>query len=537
MGSHADVRVSRATVSQGWQSPKAQSRDTKIRRKTPIGTTDGAAILLRMVVGIFDGARRETWFFTTLAVLLVLIRAAVFLFHGYIDFDSDQAIMGLMAKHLSEFRTFPLFYYGQNYMLGAQSWVIAPLFWIARPSIALQKTPMTIINVVAAVLIVRLIISHLHLRPAVAFLAALPFIVPTPIVAGTLLQGVEPLFYILILWVLRDRPFAFGALLAFGFLHREFTIYALPALALAEIADGTFWAANTIKRTALGAAGFALVWLVIDDAKMHMNGASLSLEAQQLGKFLCLEGPSFFFRARYIFTEIWPVLVGGDHIALDHYAMRSSTVVGLTVVAWAAGGALLLMVVRLAWLWRLRRREGSIGLAIYLAVAGGCALAAYALTCAYAAPVVRYFTLGLLLPIGCFAAFMAWEPSAWLRRAVVAVFVLWGTANLVDNVRVLHDAHVNPQANPHGELTEFLLSHQIRYARANYWDSYIVDFLSRERVIVASTGPVRIPEYQRRVDEHSDAAVDIERMPCEGQMHVAAWCIQLPTNRPGEGAR
>ena len=55
---------------------------------------------------------------------------------GYVDFNSDQAIVGLMAKHLSEFRTFPLFYYGQNYMLGVQSWIVAPFFWMARPSIA-----------------------------------------------------------------------------------------------------------------------------------------------------------------------------------------------------------------------------------------------------------------------------------------------------------------------------------------------------------------------------------------------------------------
>ena len=98
----------------------------------------------------------------------------------------------------------------------------------------------------------------------------------------------------------------------------------------------------------------------------------------------------------------------------------------------------------------------------------------------------------------------------------MVVFVLWGSANLVDNVRVLRDAYVNPQPNPHAELTEFLLSHQIRYARASYWDSYIVDFLSRERVIVASSGPVRIPDYERLVDEHHDSAVLIERMPCEG---------------------
>ena len=108
------------------------------------------------------------------------------------------------------------------------------------------------------------------------------------------------------------------------------------------------------------------------------------------------------------------------------------------------------------------------------------------------------------------------------------VFVLWGTANLVDNLRVIRDAYVNPQPNPHAELTEFLLTHQIRYARADYWDAYVVDFLSRERVIVGSFGPARIPDYERRVDEHRDAAVLIERMPCEGQVRVAQWCIPAP---------
>jgi very-short-patch-repair endonuclease len=86
-------------------------------------------------------------------------------------------------------------------------------------------------------------------------------------------------------------------------------------------------------------------------------------------------------------------------------------------------------------------------------------------------------------------------------------------------------------------LTEFLLSHQIRYARAAYWDAYVVDFLSRERVIVGSDGPSRIPKYEDLVNEHRDAAVHIERQPCEGQLAVADWCIQLPVNRPAEGAR
>ena len=108
------------------------------------------------------------------------------------------------------------------------------------------------------------------------------------------------------------------------------------------------------------------------------------------------------------------------------------------------------------------------------------------------------------------------------------IFVLSASANLADNVRVIREAYINPQPNPHRELTDFLISHQIRHARANYWDAYVVDFLSGERVIVGSDGPTRIPEYERRVDANRETAVRIERMPCDGWMQVAAWCIQLP---------
>jgi hypothetical protein len=133
---------------------------------------------------------------------------------------------------------------------------------------------------------------------------------------------------------------------------------------------------------------------------------------------------------------------------------------------------------------------------------------------------------------------MAREPSRRWAGVLIAVFIVWGAANLIDNLRVLRDARVHPQPIPHAELTQFLIDHQIRYARATYWDAYIVDFLSRERVIIASTGPiVRIPDYQERVDEHKDTAANIVRMPCEGVLRVAAWCVQVPIARPGGGAR
>ena len=60
------------------------------------------------------------------AVVLVILRSVVPLWYEQFDFDADQAIVGLMAKHLSELRHFPLFFYGQNYMLGVQAWIAVP---------------------------------------------------------------------------------------------------------------------------------------------------------------------------------------------------------------------------------------------------------------------------------------------------------------------------------------------------------------------------------------------------------------------------
>lgn len=489
-----------------------------------------------MIAAFFDRGRRETLLFSTLAVFLVFIRAAVFLFWEHIDFDSDQAIVGLMAKHLSEFRTFPLFFYGQNYMLGVQAWIVAPFFWIARPSVAVLKMPLVLLNALAAVLLIRGISKRLHLRPAIGFVAALPFIVPTPVVAGSLLQtlgasGVEPILYLLFLWMLQSRPFAFGSLLAFGFLHREFTMYALPALVVIHAADRSLWSPAAPRWAMRMVAGFGLVWLIIDDAKMHLMGNSLALQAQMLGNHACFDAAEYLTRLPYVFTASLPALVGGRPMVLSQWEMRSSAVVGSDLLWWMVSAAMTLMVARMAWQWTRRRAAAEVGFGVYLALIGCCVLAVYPLACSANTgilPIVRYLNMAFLLPVGCFAVFMAWEPSARWRSAVIVAFALWGTANLVDNVRVIRAAYVHPEPNPHRELTDFLLGHQIRYARAFYWDAYVVDFLSRERVIVGSSRPARIPDYERRVDENSAAAFYIERMPCEGAMRVADWCIQVP---------
>ena len=70
--------------------------------------------------------------------------------------------------------------------------------------------------------------------PWLALIAALPFVAASPVLASGLLEtlggSVEPFLYVLALWALRDRPLAFGLVLCLGFLHREFTIFAVLAV-------------------------------------------------------------------------------------------------------------------------------------------------------------------------------------------------------------------------------------------------------------------------------------------------------------------
>ena len=190
------------------------------------------------------------------------------------------------------------------------------------------------------------------------------------------------------------------------------------------------------------------------------------------------------------------------------------------------------MAVRLLASWvRERGIDKRDGLAVYLGLIGVFAACAYPLSCNIIPgqpPLLRYILFGLLLPIGCFAAFMRRERSRALRTALAGVFVLWGAVNLFDNARLIRASVVDPPSNEHRELADYLVNHQIRYARAIYWDAYVVDFLSRERVIVASVDLIRIPEYQQRVDEHGASAVNLARLPCAGRERIASWCVQPP---------
>jgi hypothetical protein len=278
------------------------------------------------------------------------------------------------------------------------------------------------------------------------------------------------------------------------------------------------------------AFAFALVYLVVDDVKMHLSGGAAALQAAALRGQMCVDAGSLS-RVRALVTGAYPALLGGVPTILQQVRMNTPLVTGYTVVGWLVASTLALMLGRIVLARRAMPETAppEPGFAAYLAWIGLFTAAVYPLSCAVVfggPPILRYLLLGLLLPIGIAASFFRRERSARLRAAGAAVLVLWASVNLFDHLRLVRATVAEPPLNEHRVLADFLVEQRIRYARAMYWDAYIVDFLSRERVVVTAFDIMRIQEYQRQVDEHAAESWLLERLPCEGGLRIASWCVK-----------
>src|SRR4051812_10440768 len=200
---------------------------------------------------------------------IVVARSAVFVFVPGAHFDSDQAVTGLMAKHLSELRAFPVFWYGQTYMLGVEAWLAAPVMAILGATVTALKLPLLAINIAVALLLFTSLIDDARLGPAWAAFATLFFALAAPITTAHYLTAnggnVEPCLYVLLLWRLRPRhadaaraaamrAIWFGLVLGLGFLNREFTIYGALALLLLDARHRRIFTREAITQYGIGFA-------------------------------------------------------------------------------------------------------------------------------------------------------------------------------------------------------------------------------------------------------------------------------------------
>jgi len=487
---------------------------------------------------------RRLWLAAATAAALILFRSFVFLFYEQ-NFDSDQAIVGLMAKHLSEFRAFPLFFYGQHYMLGVEAWMAAPFFWVGGPTVTMLRLPLMLINVAVVILLIRLLVAG-GVPVGLAFVATLPIAAGGPVATAQLLSAlgasVEPLLYVIALWMLRNQPVPFGVVLSVASIHREFTVFALPAIVLLQWLElrEVRWPA-VLKSS----AAFAITWIAIDQLKRHVSvagpgadntvaaGGSLALEALHVGRLLSFDPGLYFGRLHLLLTQGLPDLFGARPLPLFTDGIWGDGDVGSRLAGAALVAAAVFCTGRLLWLV-LRGWRRAVQFQGFLALVSIQALVAYGLhggTDIEFRTELNYVLLVLLLPVALFGTYFQFEATRGYRRVAVGLISVWAFLMLADSASLARQYVVSPPPSPHRTLADYLTGHGIRYAWAGYWDCYRVTFLSRERAIVASDDIVRVPGYQTRVELNRANAARIIRMPCGGGTPVAEWCVIDPFQR------
>ncbi len=486
---------------------------------------------------------RERWVVAIVLVAVVLARSAVFVLFPQSHFDSDQAVTGLMAKHLAEGRAFPVFWYGQSYMLGVEAWLAAPVFLVAGASVTALKLPLLLINVAIVLLLFRMF-DRAGLHPAAAGVAASIFALTPPVTTALFLTAnggnVEPCLYVLLLWFLRDRPLAAGLVLGIGFLNREFTIYGLFALLAIEAARRSLFTRSALRRFTIVIITAAGVWLAVQGARRFSSAAGPGTSIADLYAFspsnnivevvrrACINPATFAAGIRKLVTDHYPRLFGTAALPLSDMGIESAQSQGMPIVtpvlaviaAWALIGIAARLFSERRW------RDEYTGFA-YLMLVALFSAAGYVIGRCGEVDLytMRYELLSVLGLAGLAGMYLCVERSSGLRTAWMAATAIVLATSAAAHARLLREYVTETPMSAKQLLIEQLDARNIRYGYADFWVAYYVTFLTRERVQLAADDAVRIRTYNHIVDAHRQDAVRVSRRACPGgdQITPAFW--------------
>ncbi len=475
---------------------------------------------------------RDWWMAVALVVAVIAFRAAVFVFWEGSHFDSDQAITGLMAKHLAEGRAFPVFWYGQSYMLATESWLAAPVFLVFGSSVTALKLPLLAINCAIGYLLLRGFARDAGLAPLTAVIPTLFFALPSAGTSARLVEAnggnVEPFLYALLIWTLRGRPLWCGVVFGLGFLHREFTLYGFAALVAIELARRDLLSAPGLRRRGVTVVVAAGVWGFVQWIKQYSSGAGpgtsladvyrSSDNITELTNRICIDPQTAATGFYKLATEHWPVLFGTLPEPLRDFGVVTSVQQGLTF----SGALLAVIVVTAAVGIAFSRRLRGLEFCAFLVLTALFSITGYVVGRCGAIDFyyMRYELLSLLGAAGLSGWFLAADPQRPVRRAWLALVFAWFTIVAIPHVQLWNEYLRHPPEDIRRTLIAHLDARGVRYAASRYWVSYALTFLTDERIVVKSSDFVRIREYEKVVDAHAAEMVRIERDPCPGGEEV-----------------
>jgi hypothetical protein len=484
--------------------------------------------------------RASLWIAIALVACAVVVRTFPFVWWPGTHFDSDQATVGLMAKHISEGRAWPVYFYGQNYMLAVEAYLAAPLMWVLGATVLAVKLPLVLINIAAAGLLVWLLAHEARLSPWAALIPALPIALPAAGIAARTTEAmggnVEPWLYVLLLWWLRDRPFAFGLTLGLGFLHREFTAYgaaallAIDALTIAARHDRLthlherlrHWAlvGVTFVATRVVAASLAPFASTMGPGTTTEDRLLLAVNEGTLTGRLCFAPDTWSTRVPQLLTDHLPRLVGGKAAPLQDYGVQTGVYSGQDGLHLWVGALTIAGIAAGTWHWRAvrsgRREAPGSHLGGYLVLVGTISTLVYGFWACTRIGVetMRYNLLGVWIPVGALVmAVQTWRQPV-VRAGFAAAVALWCLFNTLDVVALTREYQRHPPEDRRQQLAAELEARGVQSARSAFPIAYHVTFLAQERVRVDAVNYSRIRAYAEEAKRvHAPMIAD---RPCPG---------------------
>lgn len=436
---------------------------------------------------------RARVFWTFLAGLLLLglaLRLAV-IASPLGEIDGDEAVVGLMARHIAFLGERPVFYWGQPYLGSLEAFSAAPLFALFNSSTELLKLVPTVYSL--GFLVLSALVAQRTFGPGPALATAAYLALPPSMWAvwSTKARGgyAEVLFLgellLLLSLLLAERQktvlaAAWGAVAGLAiWTHLLAAVYVLPAIAYLVLRRRTRWSSSEIS-LALAAGLVGASPLIVE----NLLSGWPSLAALTQVPDLPLDVPAQFIR---FFRVGVPVLLGlgqptTSEVMFDaDWGFRPA---GHLSVALAAIAILAAVVAIHAPSVRALLRAESCGapaLLIFIVLAvppavAGTRFGFFVSEPRYALPL--YSTVPLLFG----ALWRLAVPVRWTLLGGLLVFNLWSLLSTDPRLWRPEDA-ADSTAATRAQLVDFLVAQDRHQMYTDYWIGYPVMFETRETVL------------------------------------------------------
>ncbi len=486
--------------------------------------------------------RNTPWRIILFILGVAALARGLLLASGTVSFHSDEAIVGLMARHILAGER-PTFFYGQAYMGSLDAWLVALGFRLLGDSVLVIRLVQSALYLL--VIAVGCIVSWRLTRSRVALLVAgLLLAIPTPNTAlytTASLGGYNEALLLggLTLWlgfdVAENWPGSWVKWVLMGLAagagwwsHGLIVVYALPTALLILL---KLWRspnrAKAIPYLLAGLAGFVIgsaPWWSFD---LATGGAAMStfLRSQQVGTFAGI-GTSF---------------VPPEQRALGLVLFGIPGLVGLrfpwSVAYFAPAFGLVVLGIYAAAIWRAARRSDALadgGRLLMLGMLAGFAAIFVASTFG-ADPTGRYF-LPLNLPLAILAGSLVsvvWQEGRARRTLAGGMAVLLIGYSAAGQISAAGQPPgfttqfdpVSHLPNDHdAELIAFLEANDLTRGYTNYWIAFRLAFLSEETIQYSAALPYkddlsynpadnRYPPYRVAADQAERVAFITSGLP------------------------